>query len=471
MSDFRSNLSTLTQTASDSPADQPKAKAARRLTLLLPLAILAGFAAIFLLLFRDRLIPATSVSVTPALAIEETITRTAATPVPTKEGKLLFQASGWIEPDPLPIKATALTDGIVDQVKVLEGQLVKKGDLLATLVEADTQLEVASATSELEMIKADFEAHCTNTQITLQQLEGEKAGLVADQASADEAADRLRRLEQAATSAVEQERVAARFENSKRQAALIGRQAKIEEMSHQLSKIAFEILGEQAKVKAAEAALAKAKLANDRTRIHAPADGRVLRLTAAPGQKKMLIMEEEDSSTIAVLYDPAHLQVRVDVPLADAAGLSVGQKAKIRCNLLPDQIFEGEVTRITGEADLQRNTLQAKVRILAPHEKLRPEMLCRVEFLDTATPSSIAQNGATGSLSVYVPETSVVDNAVWICDPDTLRASRRAVVAATETKDQHRRIDEGIRPGEWVILNPSDLRENQRLSPKMEHGL
>ena len=471
MSDLRSHLSTLTQTAPDSPADQPKANAARRLTLLLPLAILAGFAAIFLLLFRDRLIPATSVSVTPALAIEETVTRTSA-PTPSKgSGKLLFQASGWIEPDPLPIKATALTDGIVDQVKVLEGQLVKKGDLLATLVEADTQLEVAAMASELDMTKAEFDAHCTNTQITLQQLESEKAGLLADQAGADEAADRLRRLEQAVTSAVEQERVAARFENSKRQASIIMRQAKIDELSHQLSKIAFEILGEQAKIKAAETALAKAKLAHERTRIHAPSDGRILRLTAAPGQKKMLIMEEEDSSTIAVLYDPAHLQVRVDVPLADAAGLSVGQKAKVRCNLLPDQIFEGEVTRITGEADVQRNTLQAKVRIINPDEKLRPEMLCRVEFLDTAPTNGTASTIGSSALSVYVPESALADGAVWVCDPDTLRASRRTVVAANETKDQFRRIDEGVRPGEWVILNPPSLRENQRLSPKMEHGL
>jgi multidrug efflux pump subunit AcrA (membrane-fusion protein) len=470
MSDIRSNLSTLTHATPDPSVDLPKARSARRLTLLLPLAILAGFATIFLLLFRDRLIPATSVAVTPALAIEETVTRTSA-PSPSKAGKLLFQASGWIEPDPLPIKATALTDGIVDQVKVLEGQLVKKGDLLATLVEADTQLEVATATSELEMTKADFDAHCTNTQITLQQLEGEKAGVVADQASADEAADRLRRLEQAATSAVEQERVAARFEHSKRQAALVAREAKIGEMSHQLSRIAFEASAITAKIKAAETAVAKAKLAHERTRIHAPSDGRVLRLMAAPGQKKMLIMDDEDSSTIAILYDPAHLQVRVDVPLADAAGLSVGQKAKVRCNLLPDQVFEGEVTRITGEADLQRNTLQAKVRIINPHEKLRPEMLCRVEFLDTAQSSGTAQTNESGILAVYVPESSVVDNAVWVCDPDTLRANRRAVVTATEVNDQHRRIDEGIRPGEWVILNPANLRENQRLSPQMKRGL
>lgn len=457
MSELHSQLSTLSQ-----PADPAAASPARRLTILLPVAIFLGFALLFLLLFRDRLLPATAVRVTPAIAVEEKSSAPAAV---AASGKLLFQATGWIEPDPLPVKATALTDGIIDQVHVLEGQPVKKGDLLATLVEADAKLEVASATAELDMAKNEFEAHCTNAQIFLQQLESEKAGLTADRANADEAADRLRRLEQAATSAVELERVNARFENSRRQAALVSRQAKLDEIAHQLTKVAYEAASLRAKVEAAEATLAKATLAHTRTRITSPINGRVLRLTAAPGQKKMLLMDEEDSSTIAILYDPAHLQVRVDVPLADAAGLSVGQKAKIRCNLLPDNVLEGEVTRITGEADLQRNTLQAKVRILSPDERLRPEMLCRVEFLDTA-PKTSTPSAAT-SLAVYIPAAALTGDTVWICDPETKRASKRTVTPTT-TRDGLHRIDTGILPGEWVILDPSGLRENQRLNPKTD---
>lgn len=458
MAELNTDLSTLSR------APQPGPAVPRRAAWLLPAAILFGFAAMFLLLFRDRLIPAKEVRVSPALAIEEKIPVSTAPNVAT--GKLLFQASGWIEPDPLPIKATALNDGVVDQVKVLEGQLVKKGDLLATLVEADSLLEVETAKNELEMTKANFDAHCTNTNITLQQLEGEKASLAMDRASAEEASDRLRRFEQAVTSAIELERVSARFENTRRQSALIAREAKIQEMSHQLTRIAFEAAALQAQIKTSETALAKARLAHERTKILAPCDGRILRLMAAPGQKKMLNMDEEDSSTIAILYQPDHLQVRVDVPLADAAGLSVGQKAKVRCNLLPDRIFEGEVTRITGAADLQRNTLQAKVRISNPDEKLRPEMLCRVEFLDTH-PNTASLPGDQSGIAVYVPENAIHQNTIWICDPETKRAHRREVSVAKEARQHFQRIDQGIKPGEWVILDPKDLKENQRLNPKL----
>lgn len=462
MSDLHSQLSTLSPSAG---TDRRTAPPQRRFTFLLPLALLLGFALLFLLLFRDRLLPATTVTVAPALAIEET--STSSTPAATT-GKLLFQASGWVEPDPLPIHAAALTDGIVDQVHVLEGQAVKKGDLLATLIEDDAKIELATASAELEMAKFDFEAHCVLTQISLQKLEAEKAGLEADQANADEASDRLRRLDQAAASAIELDRINARFENSRRQAALLIRKAKIEEISHDLVRIGFEAAAMKAKVDAAQAAHAKAALAHTRTRITAPAGGRVLRLTAAPGQKKMLIMEDMDSSTIAVLYDPQKLQVRVDVPLADAAGLSVGQKAKIRCNFLPDKVFEGEVTRITGEADLQRNTLQAKVRITGPDDRLRPEMLCRVEFLDTA-PTASAPHQAT-AISVYIPASALRGDTVWICDPDTRRARKRTVTPSASHENLHR-IDQGILPGEWIILDPSNLREGQRLNPKLDHGL
>lgn len=455
MSEAHTQLSTLSQPAAD-------ARAGRKWALLLPIGIAAGFGLLFLLLFRDRLIPATEVRVARAIAIEEKTTASATASAPA--GKLLFQASGWIEPDPLPILVPVLTDGIVDQVHVLEGQAVKKGDVLATLIDADAKLELASATGEYEMAKAEFQAHCTNAQIALQQMEAEKAGLSADQANADEAADRLHRLEQARASSVELDRINARFENSRRQAALISRKAKIEELTHLLSRIAYEAAAMQAKVDRAEAGKGKAELALSRTRITAPADGRVLRLTAAPGQKKMLQMDDADSSTIAVLYDPSRLQVRVDVPLADAAGLGVGQKAKVRCNLLPDQIFEGEVTRITGQADLQRNTLQAKVRIVSPDEKLRPEMLCRVEFF--GAPQSSSNNDST-TLAVYIPQSALSGDIVWICDPDSNRAVKRQVVSSS-SRDHLRRIDEGILPNEWVILEPANLSPNQRVSPKME---
>ncbi len=465
MSDSPHDLSALVR------AEAPAAVAKRRATWLLPAAILTGFAILFLLLFRDRLIPAQDVRVTPARAIEQQGQIHTSTAPAAGTGRMLFQASGWVEPDPLPIKATALTDGVVDVVHVLEGELVEKDQPLAKLIEIDARLARDAAARELEMLRANFDAHCVGTQIALQKMDAEKAGLESDEADAEVAADRLARLDRTTSGAIpEAERIAARAENARRQAAIAGRKARIAEIAEELNQIAYQVVALEAEIKAAEVKLAQADLALERTTIKAPATGRVLRLIAAPGQKKMIGMDEEDSATIAILYDPAHLQVRVDVPLADAAGLSVGQRARIRSNLLPDDVFEGEVTRILGEADLQRNTLQAKVRIENPNDKLRPEMLCRVEFFDTAPAGGSTTSAVTssGALAVYVPEQALREGFVWICDPESRRVTRRQVQPSGETRDGHRRLDDGVRPGEWIVLDPSGLTENQRVDPQLE---
>jgi multidrug resistance efflux pump len=429
---------------------------------LLPLAIFFGFALLFALLFRDRLLPGKAVDVVPAVGIEETIV---ALENPKATGKALFQASGWVEPDPLPIKATALTDGIVDEVHVLEGALVKKGDLLATLIGDDTRLERDAMAAKLADMKASFDAHCVGTQILIRKMDAEKAMLAVAEANFEEAADKLRRYDKMTEGAITgDERLAVRLDHRRRLAEVDLAKARIAEIAEELTQIAYEILAIQAQIKGAEIDLEKAELAYQRTRIHAPVDGRILALKAAPGAKKMVGMDEEDSSTIAILYDPAHLQVRVDVPLADAAGLSVGQAAKIRCNLLPDEVFDGIVTRIEGAADLQRNTLQAKVRIADPSDKLRPEMLSRVEFLEA--PRAAAGVQSAMGVAVYVPATVLRDGTVWVCDADSLRAERRDVVSS-EVSEGMIRIDSGIRPGEWVVADPSGLSEGQRLKPRV----
>jgi multidrug efflux pump subunit AcrA (membrane-fusion protein) len=126
------------------------------------------------------------------------------------------------------------------------------------------------------------------------------------------------------------------------------------------------------------------------------------------------------------------------------------------------------VTRITGEADLQRNTLQAKVRIENPSDQLRPEMLCRVEFMHAARRPASGSAPAAGSLSTWIPSNALDGDAVWFCDPDSKRVSRRAVKSTGETKDGFLRIAGGLKPGEWVVVSPNGLSDGQRVKPELK---
>ena len=158
--------------------------------------------------------------------------------------------------------------------------------------------------------------------------------------------------------------------------------------------------------------------------------------------------------------------MRVDVPLADAAALQVGQLARIKCNLLPDQTFTGVVTRIEGHADIARNTLQAKVRIDKPSDHLRPDMLCRVEFLEG---HHSQQEGATsrGALSTWAPESAINDDSVWVVDPQSKRLEQRSIKTTGESRDGYLKVAEGLKPGEWVVLSPQGLSEGQRVNPEL----
>jgi RND family efflux transporter MFP subunit len=140
----------------------------------------------------------------------------------------------------------------------------------------------------------------------------------------------------------------------------------------------------EARVERAKTAVAEAELRLSRMTVVAPMDGFVLRRLKSPGDKVMLGMDNPSSSHIVEIYDPERLQVRADVPLAEASHVSVGQTCEVFCEVLPDRAFRGEVTRITNLADLQRNTLEVKVRILDPDPMLKPEMLTRVRFLASA---------------------------------------------------------------------------------------
>lgn len=438
---------------------------------LVPAAIALGFALFLFILFRDRLLPAKAVEVAVVLTTADSTTETspAAQQAQAPDAAMAFQASGWVEPDPQPIKATALIDGVVRQVHVLEGQDVTKNQPLADLIDEDQGLALLAAQEQHAMRRSELSEHHAILRAARNALASAMARAKAAEASLAEASDRARRMESLPKGTVsEGDVVLAQTRRDAARAELDAAHADAKQAESDISALESRTDVLQSAVRSAEVHVSIAQLAHDRTKILSPINGRVLRLMAAPGQKKMLGMDDPESSTIAVLYDPARLQVRVDVPLADAAGLHIGQAARVRCSLLPDTVFSGVVTRITGEADLQRNTLQAKVRIENPSDRLRPEMLCRVEFLHASrTAGGTVGKTAGHALATWIPSGALDGNSAWVCDPDTKRVNRRDISATGESKDGFHRIADGLKPGEWVVISPAGLSDGQRVNPQL----
>jgi HlyD family secretion protein len=434
-----------------------------------PVLVLLGLTLIFGYAFRDRLLPGVPVEVFVAVGLPEATKDTVGISGSGGESQLLFQASGWIEPDPLPIRVTTLYSGVTRAVHVLEGQAVTNGQPIVSLVDDDIRLAVRKAearASEAKAVRAALEAElklAQARQVTASRKEE------ADEARLAVEDDHLRRLSGLKEGTVpEQERVQAELQQKQQIAVVAAAAAVVAEWRAEEERIAKQITVQQQLIAVAEVELAEAQLADSRTQIKSPVEGVVLRLLATPGKRLMLNMDRPDASTAAILYEAGKLQSRVDVPLADAGKLVVGQNVRISCSLLPDQKFTGTVTRIVGEADLQRNTLQAKVRIADPDPRLRPEMLCRAEFFGTANGAS-APSSSSGTLTVFVPKDVIRnqkgnDAEVWKLSADTRHALRQAVTLAPGERDGHVAVRTGLFPGDRVIVNPpAQLKDGARV--------
>ena len=67
---------------------------------------------------------------------------------------VLLQASGWVEPDPFAIRIPSLSDGVVKDLLILEGELVTKGQKVATLIDEDAKLSLQHARAKYQQSKA-----------------------------------------------------------------------------------------------------------------------------------------------------------------------------------------------------------------------------------------------------------------------------------------------------------------------------
>lgn len=430
------------------------------------------------------------------------------------------QAPGWLEANPFFVAATALADGIVETVDVLEGDTVTKDQPVAHLVAADSELRLAAAAAALQAAvanvaaaQADLAAAQTDwdepvereravatMKASLAEAKAELAQLPSRTEAASAIFEQLQeeydRVEQSVArgAASEIEAFTLRQRVASQRATVNSLLATQPILEARVERFAAELRAAErnlalrteerrrleamkAAAASAEAALGRARVARDEAKleldrmvVRAPIDGIVQRRFKVPGDKVMLGMDSPHSSHIVHLYDPTKLQVRVDVPLADAAHLFVGQRCEVIVEVLPDTTFAGEVTIVTHEADLQKNTLQAKVRVIDPSPLLRPEMLTRVKFLprgsNAARPDTPAAPGTTAAgIRLLVPEHAVLQHAgaphvITVRDRKGDRGrTARAPVEVLSTADGWATVVASIQPGDLLVLDAGDLAD------------
>lgn len=450
-------MDNLSKTAAEFPAAASRPSGPGRWKpAILATAVPLGMLAVIWFVFREQLVRATPVETGRIILLEQENADSSV--MQQGQTDLLFQASGWVEPAPWHISVAVKTDGYVEEVYFKEGESVTNGQVLARLDPTDAQLELNAAEANVRKHEAIINARQSTAHAEQKQAEAARFRVEAAVARLTRERDTSQRFADSSPGVISHsDRVAA-------EQAVVEFEA--EEKAARAALTAFEAkaIASNAEVKVAEAALtsaiealAEAQLALDRTVIRSTVDGMVMKRFVKPGDKRITGADDPHSAHIAAIYNPKELQVRVDVPIAEAGKLNVGQPAKIFSALLPGRTFSGQVTRIIGQADLQRNTLQAKVKIDAPDIRLRPDVLCRVEFRSSTT----GQSRSSAAHSLWIPaaaiETNALEQDIWIIDPLTQTAHRRSIRLTTSSLEGFRQVAEGVRANEIVVINHTEL--------------
>ncbi len=265
-------------------------------------------------------------------------------------------ATGKIQPE-IEVKISSEVSGEIIALNVIEGQVVKKGDLL---------------------VKINPDLYTSGYNRTLSNLSGTKANLSQADASFKEAKanyDRNKTLfEKGIISKSDWDKAIASFEVAKanKQSAYFN-------------------------VQSASATVNEAKDNLGRTTIYAPADGTISVLNVELGER-VLGTQQMAGTEILRVANLNNMEVEVDVNENDIVKIKVGNEAKVEVDAYLKKQFKGVVTSISNSASStltadQVTNFKVKVRILkesyqdllegkpATYSPFRPGMTATVDII------------------------------------------------------------------------------------------
>jgi RND family efflux transporter MFP subunit len=315
----------------------------------------------------------------------------------------------------------ARTSGYIESRSVDIGSVVKTGQVLAVISapEVDQQLNQARADA-LEAVAAVAQS---------------KAAL--EQAQANLGIARI---------------------TQKRYASLIDKRAvtqqNLDEADEALRARAADVSAAGANINAAEAGL-KSRQANVERltqlqgfeRVVAPFDGVITARNIEVGDLVSAGSNNGSMSLFSIAQSNV-LRVQVEVPQSAALSINVGQQATLTVQERPGRRYVATVTRSAESIDVAARTMLTEVQVDNREGSLVPGMYGEVNFDITANHPSL-----------IIPSTALVIDKNGMHVVSVSADSRVHFVAVDIGQDQGSQVEisQGLRGGETLVSNPSDL--------------
>jgi HlyD family secretion protein len=262
-------------------------------------------------------------------------------------------ATGKIRPES-EIKISPEVAGEIIELPVIDGQSIKRGDVLVKIKPDNYIANVQQSEASLSAAEAD----------SLQR----KSQMLNDQLD-------LRRAEN-----VYQKKVMSETD------------FKAAQTKSQVSLASYQAA--QHRVDQARFALDQAKVLLAKCVICSPIDGTVSVLNSELGERVVATGDFAGTEVMRVANLDA-LEARVDVNENDVVNVKVGDPVRIRIDAYPGHEFRGEVKRIASTATVQNQGTQqevtnfeVRVQIMHPDRKIRPGMSASVE-IETQTVGNV----------------------------------------------------------------------------------
>ncbi|HYO84600.1 MAG TPA: efflux RND transporter periplasmic adaptor subunit [Bryobacteraceae bacterium] len=395
-------------------------------------------------------------------------------------------ASGEIKPRNY-INLGANTQGparIVD-VLVVEGDKVKKGQVVARLESVQAEAEVSAQRAAVGSVQAESAASEAGVRAAEESVQTAEAGVARAKAELERTRvdfDRTQKLYKEKLIA-QQDFDTSRLAVQAQEAAVHEAMTRVDQARAQRNQLAAQLSAAQRRIAQIQANLKRASDVLDKYSVHSPIDGVVTNLPVRVGETVVPGIQNSPASTIMTVADMSIITAEVKVDETDIVNVKLAQNADVTIDAMPGRTFKGRVIEIGNTAILRSTGLAASqsavssqeakdfkvvIALNDPPDEIRPGLSCTSRVTTATRPRVLSipiQALTVRQKGDLEPEKKDGDQTAGTINPQTEKARReeiQGVFVLTGEKVEFRKVATGI-TGATDIEVMSGLKEGEQI--------
>ena len=383
----------------------------------------------------------------------------------------VVSGTGQIKPKTY-VNVGATSFGRITRFYVKEGEMVKKGQTVASIENVQQAANVAGQQAAISAAKTDIASYIAAEKTAEANVEHAKADLVQKQLDWQRAQDLYK------------EGILAKQDYDAKKAAYDTDVASVDQAVAQLNQAKANTDSARGHMQTQVANLRVNQDLLDKTVALAPFDGIVTNMPMREGETVVTGIQNSEGSTLMTLADMSVITAEVMVDETDIVNIKLGQSAEVTVDALPGKVFKGHVTlvgdqallRSTGMATSQSTTgteeakdFKVVVTLDEPSNDLRPGLSTTAKITTAHTANTLSL--PIQALVMHTPESDskgkveaastpaakpVPQQGVYIVEKDSKGKLRAKFVAVTTgiTGATDIEITGGLKEGDEIVSGP-----------------